>query len=174
MTYRFSNKGEKSAAQIVYEWLEKHPIGFEFCVDDIDVQVNKSNASASCSFFEEKGVIETIGRKKLIRKGKSGKVAQYNTRVYRFVAPYEGRFNSRPSYKSKRNRIFLKKRGPLKIFQFPIIGEQEPAKPLPKQKQEPLQLTNQNMIDFMIDAIAYFEGIIKENERLRKLLDEKV
>lgn len=174
MTYRFTNKGEKSAPQIVYEWLEKNPIGFEFCVEDIDAEVNKSNASASCSFFEEKGVIETIGRKKLIRKGKSGKVAQYNTRVYRFVEHYEGRFNSRHSYKSKRTRTFLKKRGPLKIFQFPIIGEQKPEQPLPEQKQATLQLTHQNMIDFMIGAIAYFEGVIKENERLRKLLDEKV
>jgi hypothetical protein len=179
MSYRFSNKGEKSASQILYEWLEQKEIGFEFSAFDVDAEISRSNISASCAFFESKGVIQTIGRKKMPNIGKG---TGHYTRVYRFVAHHEGKFHSKPVYKGKRNRSAkVEKRGHWKLFEFPAIGEpetQEPKKQKRSRRSAPvqpalLQLTNQNVIDFMIEAMAYFEGIIKENERLRKLIDEK-
>lgn len=171
MSYRFSNIGEKSNNRLFYEWLCKNPLGFQFTIEDMppDFPIERKKISAICAFFEKSGTIETIGRKQYLRKGKSGSLLVYDTRVYKFLRRHDGRFNSKPLPTERKPRARKTGKHNYEVKTLPLIGES-----LPKATDKKVLDRAKNMIEFLLNTAAIVEELVKENERLRKAVNEKV
>ena len=171
MGYRFKNVGEKSNNQLFYEWLCKNPLGFTFTIEDLppDFPVEKKKISAICAFFEKAGTVETIGRKQTLRKGRAGALIVYDTRVYKFLRRHDGRFNTKPVMSERKPHIRKTKKNNREVNALPLIGDL-----LPKATDKRIAAKAQSMIEFLINTASVIEELVKENERLRKIINEKV
>ena len=105
MTYRFRNGGEKSTAQLVYEWIVRNNPGFKFSYQEpalaLKLPVEKwPNVSAALCMFKKQGAIKVNGSRMLI--GPSGR--KYPSAVYEFVKQIDRNDHSKP-IDHKKNRI---------------------------------------------------------------------
>ena len=101
MSYRFTNRGEKSDLQKVYEWINKQPIGTDFNIHSImaGAGVPQNTASASLAFLTGNGMLEKQKEKTRLA-GKSNPVS-----VYRFVKKIDKREHSKPK---EHTRVVIK------------------------------------------------------------------
>ena len=175
MSYRFSNKDEKSGNQLFYEWLETKPLGSEIDILSVpheELGMKRSVVSASCTFFAEHGVLKAIGKKQSTKRGRGSAKVVFETKVYKFIKKYDGRFKHKPK-ETTRNRPKSIKQNREELYNLPLIGDAVPRAEKKKPKIS-VNLSGQQIVDLLINAAVYVEQLLEENKRLRKVIDEKI
>ena len=172
MSYRFSNVGEKSLCNKIYDHIVENLKDQEFSFLDLPKDIGKQmHVSSALDGLMKRGAIEPVRIKQFI----STNGATRKTKIYKFIPDTEVKFYHRYKDGIVRN-VSRRKQGKLHDEGLPEELIQKPKTQKPKKTPEQNVVYNEDrsLINEILSLAIKIEDVVAENLMLKRLLNEKV
>jgi len=168
MSYRFSNIGEKSLCNKIYDHIVENLADKEFSFLDLPKDIGRQmHVSSALDGLMKRGAIEPIKVKQFI----STNGATRKTKVYKFVPSADVKFHNRYKDGIVRNIV---RRSKSKPHDEGLPEELVTGSKTAKTKQNIAYNEDRSLINEILSLAIKIEDLIAENLMLKRLLNEKV